>query len=135
MPKQKKKSSKWNMPKDAMQYLDPSYNAEFVKKHKVLSVLIVIVDLIIVVVPMVGYIMLAGYIIDGDLTSTGPLIDNGWQFLVFLIGMLGAAGVVLGIANIWLSVLDQYLGHRFTVITLLGGGAVCAAALWLLSVI
>ena len=135
MSKQQKKSSKWDMPKNAIQYLDPGYNAEFIKKHKVLSVLIGIVDVIIVIVPLCGYMMLVNYINNGDIKSTAPLLTNGFEAVLFLLGMIGAIGVVLGIANIWMSVLHQYLGHRFTLITLLGGGTVCAVTLWLIAVI
>ena len=129
MSKKKKRSSKWNIPKNAGDYFSPGYNAKFMKDHPLLTVLVVIVDFIVVLVPMGGYIFLVGKIIGFHAHM------NGLEALIFIIGLIGSAGIVIAVANVWMSVLDQYLGHKVTIYSLLFGIVVSGASLWLLALV
>jgi len=126
--KKRKKSSKWNIPEGAGEYFAPGYNSEFISKHKFLSVLIVIVDIIIAVAPGSGFLLLAS-----ALTRLGP--DDAVYKIFMIIGVLGSAMISLGIGNLWMSLLDQYLGHWFTLITLGCGFAVCAVCTLILALV
>ena len=126
--KKKKKQSRWGMPKNAAAYFAPHHNDAFMKKHPVLTVLIGLADIIIVLVPMIGYATIASHL--------APAPNHPWLLvLIFIPGLISSGAVALGIANIWMAVLHQYLGHRFTLITLLGGSAVCALTLWLMTLV
>ena len=129
MSKKKKRSSKWNMPKNAGEYFSPGYNAKFMKEHRFLTVLVVIVDFIVVLVPMYGYIFLVGKVIGFETRM------NLLEALIFSIGLIGSAGIVIAVANVWMSVLDQYLGHKVTIYSLLFGIVVSGASLWLLALV
>ena len=109
------------------------YDAKYYREHKLLYALIVIVDLLVVCVPMIGYIFLFGAA--AGRSPEQPLLSNGFETLLFFVGLLGAAGVVFGLANIWMSVLDQYRGHKFTLWMLLGGSLICGLTLLLLSML
>ncbi len=117
------------MPKNAGDYFSPGYNAKFMKEHPFLTVLVVIVDFIVVLVPMGGYIFLVGKVIGFHSHM------NGLEALIFIIGLIGSAGLVITVANVWMSVLDQYLGHKVTIYSLLFGIVVSGASLWLLALV
>ena len=124
--KNKRKKTGWKAPKDAAQYFDRHYNDGLKKRHKVQYGVIVAIDLLIVVVPTCGYCILAGLLAN----------ENANEVLAGIFGMLGyigSVGVALGIANIWMSALHQYLGHWFTLITLGGGSLLSAFGLWMIS--
>lgn len=129
MSNKNKKSSKWNIPKNAGEYFSPGYNAKFIKNHPFLTVLVVIMDLIVVIVPMVGYIFLVGKIIGIKARM------NILEILIFSVGLFGSGGLAIAVANVWMSVLHQYLGHKVTVYSLLFGIVVCSLSLWLLSLV
>ena len=124
MGKRKKRKGKtsWNLPEDAHKYFEPGYNKGLWEKSKVLYILICIVDVLIVVLPLIGFISLAQLIEH----------ENANQIIVavsVIIGMLGTCAIALGIANLWMSLLDQYLGHKFTLLCFLCGFLVCTLSL------
>ena len=126
------------IPKGSARFLDPHYNDAFKKKHPFGYFMIAVGDFFVALIPMEIYILLSRQFADAhkshDIVS---FLLNLSELILWFIGFLGSAMCALGLANIWMLMLkrfigNQYLGHTFTAIMLLGGILVCAMCIFAL---
>ena len=124
--KNKKRCSKWGVPKNTKAYFDPHYDDDFKAKHPVLYWLTVIAIIVFVMVGPAIYIFLC---------STVQSTMSFFEFIFWIVGFVSSFGISIGICNLFMIVHKQYLGHYVTLFSFaigIVGSAIGLFFLWLI---
>ena len=111
--KRKKGRSNWGIPKNASDYFDPHYDDDFKSKHPILFWLTVVAMIVIVLIGPYVYITLISGVMPDDYSLL--------YIIPLILGFIFSFGISIGIANLFMIVHNQYLGHGVTVISFLVG--------------
>ena len=118
------KKSKWKIPNNAKEYFSPTYDDAFKAKHKILYVLVVIAIIIILMIPVIIFL------------SFVPESKNQALAALFgILGLIGSLSIGVGLENLFMILLKQYLGHWVTIISVLGGLLLDVFSLFMLSIV
>ena len=108
-------------PKNALEFFSPESDEAFKAQHPIGYVVLVISGIIAFLLPLLLY----GICVLGKLDDQSV---GGWPFLA----IIGCFVMGIGLFNIVAAFIHQYLGHKLTVISLLGGGICTAAATFMM---
>ncbi len=120
MPGIKPKLNK-RLPHDWMNYFDLNSDKKFRKEHPILYPFLVVLGITAFLSPMVPWVFV--------LSAIGINLDSSVTHEVVLasVGMIGCFAIGTGLFNLVASFLNQYLGHKFTLISI--GAGLCIWAL------
>ena len=126
--KNKKKTDRWHLPKNAADFFDPHYDDDFKANHPILFHLTL---LAIIVGGMVGPLLYSLCC-----AQIQPNVnDNLGEFILWMIGFVSSFGISLALLNLFMIVHKQYLGHYVTIISFavgMIGSAIGLFFLWLI---
>lgn len=105
MNKKIRPNFKRKMPKSLADLFVGSSAAEYVLEHPNALRLLRVISISVLLLPMVVYGALACFAFDIE--------GKGWQTIL---GVIGSISLGVGLFNISSAWIDQYLGHRFTII-------------------
>lgn len=123
------KKSSWNIPENAKDFFNPSYEEKYKKQHPFLYWLSIISIIIMVILgPFIfGMIIM-------EIEHTSEFDFSFIELLVFAIGLFSSFGISIGLCNLFLILHKQYFGHLLTMISFaigILGIAFSAVILWL----
>lgn len=101
----KHKNSNWKLPENYKYYFDATSDEEFKKKHPVGYIFLVVSGLAVFLLPAMLFAMSVG-------------LDNNWV----LLGIIGGLIFGIGLFNFIAVIINQYLGHWVSIISLGVGG-------------
>lgn len=116
-------------PKNKWDYFSPDSDEDFKRLHPVGYVILVIIGIIAFLAPFVVYSIYVAFIY-----PPSPVDENisFFDFIAFMLGLIGTFGIGTGLFNIVAAWIDQYLGHFLTFVCFFGGGILTALSLLLL---
>jgi cation transport ATPase len=107
------------MPENASRFFKLDSDADFMAEHPVAYPILVVIGIAVLILPVLVYI------------SIFITVDQGnpdFNVLV-LLGLIGAFMIGIGFFNLVAAFLNQYLGHKVTLICILGGLLLCVISL------
>lgn len=99
-------------------YFTRESDYEFKTHHPILYKFVVMLGMLALFVPMIGYLVIASVFVPES---------NAWM----LLGLVGSFVVGVGLFNFVAIIMKQYLGLRLSVLTLTTGLALMAFSIWL----
>jgi len=107
------------MPENASRFFRLDSDVDFMHEHPVAYPILVMIGIAVLILPILVYI------------SIFITVDQGnpdFNAMV-LLGVIGAFMIGIGFFNIIAAFLNQYLGHKVTLICILGGLLLCIISL------
>lgn len=101
----KHKYSNWKLPDNYKTYFDASSDEAFRKKHPLGYILLIIAGIVVFLLPAMLFAVSVG-------------ADNNWV----LLGVMGGFIFGIGLFNFVAIIINQYLGHWVSIISLSVGG-------------
>lgn len=127
--KQKKseRNSNWKIPKNATNYFSPKQEKMLKQKYGVWYNLHTMFSIVILLIPVIIFFTMMPDNVLNAQTQGG----NTLGAIAGIIGVIGALSIGVGIVNIFMALIKQYLGHYMTLISIVAGIVVDAVAMLL----
>ena len=107
----------WNFPKNVKTYFSPKQEKYLKEKYGKLYTLHTILSIIIVFMPFIVYLFVAPDNAFNPTTKCGNILGA----IGGILGLIGSFSIGVGIANCFMALIKQYLGHWVTLIALITG--------------
>lgn len=107
----------WKLPKKSKQYFSPKQEKQLKEKYGIWYTFHTILSIIILIVPLFIFLFLSPSNAFSPTTQNGNLLGG----MGFILGLIGSMSVGVGLVNIFMSLIKQYLGHLVTLISIIGG--------------
>lgn len=107
----------WKIPKDAKKYFSPKQEKKLKEKYGILYTLHTILSVVIVTAPIIIFFLNMPENVLEPTTQTSNLLGA----VGGMVGMVGSALIGVGIVNVFMIFVKQYLGHLVTIITIATG--------------
>ncbi len=104
----------WKLPKDAKKYFSPKQEKKLKEKYGILYTLHTILSVVIVIAPIIVFFLNMPENALNPTTQTSNLLGA----VGGMVGMVGSALIGLGLVNVFMIFVKQYLGHLVTLITI-----------------
>ena len=127
--RQMKFNDYWNIPKNTKEFFSPKGERKLKEQYGIYYTLHNVFSAIILFVPLVIFFI----IIPENAFNPISQIDNVLGGIGGFIGLIGSLSVGVGLVNIFMIFIKQYLGHWVTLISVLGGILLDLLALFLFS--
>ena len=121
----------WRIPENAKSFFSPKYEKQQREKYGVWYTVHAVLSILI----LLGCVFFYFAQVPNNALTPATQMGNALSALFFLIGVLGSVAVGMGLVNVFMAIVKQYLGHWVTMLALLGGMALETAALFLLSLV
>ena len=105
----------WKIPENAKEFFSPKKEKELKEKYGKYYTLHTIVGIVILLSPFIAFFFIA------------PLNEASTNFYNILgaiggfLGFVGSISIGIGLLNIFMILVKQYLGHLVTIISIVGG--------------
>ncbi len=119
----------WKIPKNAKQYFSPKYEKKLKEKYGIWYTFHTVLSVIIAFVPLVIFFIIS----PTNAFNPSTQIDNLIGALGGIIGVIGSLSIGVGLVNIFMILVKQYLGHWVTVIAIISGTLLDILALFIFS--
>lgn len=122
----------WGAPDNAKDFFQPGYNSQFWIKHPIIGVLLVIAIFVLLLGPelLAGFI---GYYTIPALSESGGTHNIGLMLIGALLCFVSPIGIGLGLCNLLMVLMRQYMGHKLTFYSIGIGLAATLIGYYLLS--
>ena len=117
MNKKIRPNFKWKTRKDLTELCGRNPAVEYFLEHPNALRLLRVISVSVLLLPMVVFGALACFVFD--------IVGKGWQTTL---GIIGSISLGVGLFNISAAWIDQYLGHRFTIICFAIGALMVTAS-------
>ena len=107
----------WKIPKNAKAYFSPKCERELKAKYGVWYTVHTVISVFILFVPFVVFLLLSPVDAFHPTTSVGNLLGA----IGAIIGLIGSCSIAVGLVNIFMALIKQYLGHLVTFGAIVGG--------------
>ena len=107
----------WKIPQNAKAYFSPKREKELKAKYGVWYTVHTVLSVFIVLIPFVVFLLLSPVDAFHPTTSVGNLLGA----VGLIIGLIGSSSIGVGIVNVFMALVKQYLGHLVTLGAILGG--------------
>ena len=121
----------WNLPENAKTYFSPKQEKYLKEKYGKLYTLYAILTVIILLAPFIVYLCIAPDNAFEPTTQNGNVLGA----IGGISGLIGSLSIGVGLVNIFMAFLRQYLGHWVTLIAIIGGVALDAFGLFIFSLV
>lgn len=121
----------WKLPKNTKSYFSPKQEKALKEKYGVFYTLHTILSIIILFVPFFAFLFLAPSNAFEATTQTGNLLGA----IGGIVGLIGSLSIGVGVVNVFMTLIKQYLGHWVTIITIVGGVLLDTLALLVFSLV
>lgn len=107
----------WKLPKNAKDYFSPKREKILKEKYGAFYTIHIIFSFVILLVPFIAFLITA------PSNAFEPTTQSGNLYGAFggILGLVGSFSVGIGLVNIHMALIKQYLGHWVTLIALVGG--------------
>lgn len=107
----------WKLPQNIKKYFSPKQEKHLKEKYGILYTVHTILSIIILLIPFFVFVFLTPSNALEPATQSGNLCG----MFGFIFGLLGSLSIGVGLVNIFMIFIKQYLGHLVTIITIIGG--------------
>ena len=121
----------WKIPKNAKQYFSPNHEKRLKKQYGVWYTFHTIVSIVIAFVPLVVFFIVS----PENAFSPSTQIDNILGGIGGIVGIIGSLSIGVGLVNVFMILVKQYLGHWVTIISIFAGILLDTFALFLFSLV
>ena len=119
----------WKIPKNATQYFSPKYDKKLKEKYGTWYTFHNILSILIEFIPLIVFFIIS----PSNAFNPSTQIDNVIGGIGGIIGVIGSLSVGIGLVNIFMSLVKQYLGHWVTIVSIVGGTLLDVLALFVFS--
>ena len=117
----------WKIPRNAKAYFSPKREKELKAKYGVWYTVHTILSVFIVLIPFVVFLLLS----PGDAFHPTTSVGNLLGAVGLIIGLIGSSSIGVGIVNVFMALVKQYLGH-FVTLGAIAGGLLLGVIGWLM---
>ncbi len=107
----------WKIPENAKNYFSPKQEKQLKEKYGKLYTIHTIFSVVILLVPSIVFLIISPTNAFEPTTQIGNLCGA----LGGLLGLLGSISIGVGLVNVFMILVKQYLGHWVTIIAIIGG--------------
>lgn len=107
----------WKIPRNAKAYFSPKQEKELKAKYGVWYTVHAVLSVFIVFIPFVVFLLLSPVDAFHPTTSVGNLLGA----FGCIIGLIGSVSIGVGLVNVFMALVKQYLGHLVTFVSLVCG--------------
>lgn len=107
----------WKLPQNAKDYFSPKQEKQLKEKYGAFYTIHIIFSIIIVLAPFVVFLIIS----PSNAFEPTSQISNIYGALGGILGLLGSVSIGVGLVNVFMALIKQYLGHWVTLIALVCG--------------
>ena len=119
----------WKIPKNAKQYFSPKYEKKLKEKYGIWYTFRTFLSILIAFVPLVVFFIVS----PSNAFNPSTQINNAIGGIGGIIGIIGSLSIGVGLVNIFMILIKQYLGHWVTIVSIVGGTLLDVLALFVFS--
>ena len=119
----------WKIPKNAKQYFSPKYEKKLKEKYGIWYTFHTFLSILIAFVPLVVFFIVS----PSNAFNPSTQINNAIGGIGGIIGIIGSLSIGVGLVNIFMILIKQYLGHWVTIVSIVGGTLLDVLALFVFS--
>ena len=119
----------WKIPKNANQYFSPKYEKKLKDRYGIWYTFHTFLSILIGIVPLVVFFIVS----PSNAFNPSTQIDNVIGGIGGIIGIIGSVSIGVGLVNIFMFLIKQYLGHWVTIVSIVGGTLLDVLALFVFS--
>ena len=119
----------WKIPKNVEQYFSANYEKKLKEKYGTWHTFHTVLSILIAFIPLIVFFIVS----PSNAFNPSTQIDNVIGGIGGIIGIIGSLSVGVGLVNIFMSLIKQYLGHWVTILTIVGGILLDILALFVFS--
>lgn len=121
----------WKLPKNAKNLFSPKQEKLLKEKYGKLYTLHTILSVVILIIPFIIFMSITPVAAFEPTTQA----SNFYGAVGGILGLLGSLSIGVGLVNVFMIFIKQYLGHLVTLITIIGGAVLDFLALLILSAV
>ena len=107
----------WNIPQNAKKFFSPKQKKELKAKYGIWYTFHTILSIVILLTPFFIFLFLSPSNDFEPTTQSGNLLGA----IGGIIGLIGSFSIGVGLVNIFMTLVKQYLGHIVTLVSIVGG--------------
>ena len=119
----------WKIPTNAKQYFSPKYEKKLKEKYGVWYTFHTFLSILIPFIPLVIFFVVS----PSNAFNPSTQSDNIIGGIGGIIGVIGSFSIGVGLVNVFMCFIKQYLGHWVTILTIVGGILLDILALFVFS--
>ena len=121
----------WKIPKNAKKYFSPKQEKELKEKYGIWYTFHTIVSIVILFFPLIIFFC----VMPTSAFEPTTQIGNMYGAIGFFFGLIGSCSIGIGLVNVFMILIKQYLGHLVTLISIITGLLLDAVGLLLFSMV
>ncbi len=121
----------WRIPKNVKEYFSPKREKQLKEKYGKLYTVHTVFSVVILLIPFLVFMLLIPTSAFEPTTKFGDLLS----LLGGILGFMGSLAIGIGLGNIFMAIVKQYLGHFVTLIFIAIGIALDTLGLFLYSLV
>ena len=107
----------WKIPRNAKKFFSPKQEKELKAKYGIWYTFHTILSIVILLTPFFIFLFLSPSNAFEPTTQSGNLLGA----IGGIIGLIGSFSIGIGLVNIFMTLVKQYLGHIVTLVAIVGG--------------
>ncbi len=107
----------WKIPRNAKKFFSPKQEKELKAKYGIWYTFHTILSIVILLTPFFIFLFLSPNNAFDPTTQSGNLLGA----IGGIIGLIGSFSIGIGLVNIFMTLVKQYLGHIVTLVSIVGG--------------